>query len=715
MKSKTTLRLAALIAGGILMLTACSSKQEKNAQITPGEQSSIEYLCQELRDSADVLIKKGEDVDDIYTEFTWKSQADTFPAKFDLRERGVVTPVRNQSPYGTCWSFATMGASEASLLSTMGMNQEEYEKKYGKKMDLSEKHLAWFTATALPDREAYGEGEYPYDVSQAGEGLHQIPESDKSIYDNGGNYNMSVSSLASGIGVAQESEFPYESAQGTLDKDDDWSIPEENRFIQSFELKNANVLPAVAHILEDGSYQYRAEATEAIKSELLQGRAVGISFKADQSMPEQSIDEKRELMKAMLENVNDVDPDLLNEYIEIRIGAEDIKTLSDEKLDTMIRLRCHINDLPEDTYNLKEMDRATKEKVLVASAFGYPLDQLLELEKELSKTYMSFVGKDPVIFAQYTDEPQKANHAVTVVGWDDTFSRNNFRKGHRPPGDGVWIVKNSWGTEWGTDGYFYLSYYDQSLGGIQSFEFEDPSKTEGIKSYSILEHDMMPAEMISSVLYDKPVYCANVFEVEMDSVLEHISVMTGDVDTSVTAYIYLLDDPKAGLSDGKLLDTVTQVFRFAGYHRMDLSTNFALKKGQKIGIALLERVPGKDGEKYALVSTSSIGEKGMKEYNDKYAQGMDLQRYCIGLVGPGQSYVSFEEGRWIDWSEIVKTISESSEECSWMAYDNLPIKCYTYPLEDVEKAHDLSEKVNKNGNEAAICPECGFVVEYTDH
>ena len=81
----------------------------------------------------------------------------------------------------------------------------------------------------------------------------------------------------------------------------------------------------------------------------------------------------------------------------------------------------------------------------------------------------------------------KADHAVSIIGWDDNYAANNFENsyGGIPKGNGAWIIKNSYGTEYyankdgklsptkdseytipikmGDKGYYYVSYYDSQI------------------------------------------------------------------------------------------------------------------------------------------------------------------------------------------------------------------------------------------------------------
>jgi C1A family cysteine protease len=74
--------------------------------------------------------------------------------------------------------------------------------------------------------------------------------------------------------------------------------------------------------------------------------------------------------------------------------------------------------------------------------------------------YSECFDSDTNSYCCYAATP--GNHEVTIVGWDDNYSASNFKLGG-PEGDGAWIVRNSWGSSWGDNGYFYVSYYDRSF------------------------------------------------------------------------------------------------------------------------------------------------------------------------------------------------------------------------------------------------------------
>ena len=90
--------------------------------------------------------------------------------------------------------------------------------------------------------------------------------------------------------------------------------------------------------------------------------------------------------------------------------------------------------------------------------------------------------------AYYMGSYQQANHAVCIVGWDDNYPKEIFNQ--HVMNDGAFICQNSWGTYFGDDGIFYVSYEDGVLGTCNEVytRIEDTDNYDNIYQYNLRTH-----------------------------------------------------------------------------------------------------------------------------------------------------------------------------------------------------------------------------------
>lgn len=515
-------------------------------------------------------------------------QAESYPAAFDLRDEGCVTPVKFQNPFGSCWGFAAIGAAESSILGSGLAAKEGYN---AQTLDLSEKHLAYFAASYLdfPSSPQHGEGTHHWEGTSSAD-----------IIGIGGSPVLATNAFASGIGPVYESlsdSYRYRGKAGRKDKrfidgafrnfsysaDDDWSLEPYERFIQSFVLSESYMLPSPSERDEDGGYLYNPAGTAAIKEQLLNKRGVEIGFCADTSSPNQEL-------------------------------GEDGQFLSTKN------------------------------------------------------------------WAQYTWRADFANHAVEIVGWDDNYPRENFPEDHQPPedlfpegrregatggGNGAWLVKNSWGSgeeqfpnrgegSWGllkgqdkgvynaetgkyeytaeqnaaNTGYFWLSYYDQTIESPEALSFDKATPEAG---YYLDQHDFMQVHFMWASGWKDEAKMANVFQAEVCQQLNEVSCQTTKPDTHVTYEIYLLPDNYFSPEDGLLVASMEADYHYGGFHKMAVRTvdafgseKLVIQQGQFYSIVVTQRTA--DG-KYAVSTPVGYGDDTL------------FQHYDVGIINPGESFI----------------------------------------------------------------------------
>lgn len=286
---------------------------------------------------------------------------------------------------------------------------------------------------------------------------------------------------------------------------------------------------------------------------------------------------------------------------------------------------------------------------------------------DVTDSYMRYVA--PVTYAQYTYEYQSANHVVCVVGYDDTYSKENFVEGHQPPGDGAFIVKNSWGEDWGLNGYFYLSYYDQSLAEAYSLEFDvstyDGSEIDADKEI-VDQYDYLQANFVLAYTEDDPAWYANVFTSSQKQQLHTIATYVCDDNAKVTYKVYKLTaNASSPLDVQGTLDKPaaegTYVSDYEGYVTIDLDSPLNLAAGEKYAILFSQDT--REGDSVTPVPL---------QWDNSYTEN---ERYgAITVINEGESFYSSDPTTaWKNWT---------TNTANGYAYDNYCVKGYATSMTD---------------------------------
>ncbi|HOT03412.1 MAG TPA: lectin like domain-containing protein [Methanolinea sp.] len=176
-----------------------------------------------------------------------------------------------------------------------------------------------------------------------------------------------------------------------------------------------------------------------------------------------------------------------------------------------------------------------------------------------------------------------ANHAVVIVGWDDSYSRTRFSTA--PPGDGAFIVRNSWGEDWGEYGYCYVSYYDTCIGRPSAqFLSEDASNYDRVYQYD-------PFGWVTSVgVGGDSAWFANVFTSTQKEELKAVSFYTPVPNAQYQVEIF---NDVGTTPRGRSPSLVQQgSISYAGYHTIPLLSSVPLQKGQKFSVIVKLTTPG---------------------------------------------------------------------------------------------------------------------------
>ena len=197
---------------------------------------------------------------------------------------------------------------------------------------------------------------------------------------------------------------------------------------------------------------------------------------------------------------------------------------------------------------------------------------------------------EPSTAAYYSNDTyiEKTNHGIALVGWDDSYPVTNFPEKrdyegnithHRPSRPGAWIIKNSWGEESGDNGYYYVSYEEESLCDGVAYVMETAPANETIYQYDPLG---CLTFLIANEI-DGPVHIANMFVAksnanQIDSVAFYTAVR------NQTADITIKTGNTSSPDTGKKALTQRVTLPKQGYNTVKLSSPVRITPGEKFSV-----------------------------------------------------------------------------------------------------------------------------------
>ncbi|MFG6392895.1 MAG: Ig-like domain-containing protein [Lachnospiraceae bacterium] len=210
-----------------------------------------------------------------------------------------------------------------------------------------------------------------------------------------------------------------------------------------------------------------------------------------------------------------------------------------------------------------------------------------------------------------------ANHCVTIVGWDDNYSRNNFR--NRPSGNGAWLIANSYGPKYNDNGYFWLSYDEPSICDIFTFDVEPVSNYDNNYQYDGIGYGD------TVYIKNKSIQGANVFTADKDSAqsLKAVSFYTLTDKQAYTIKIYKNVSGKSPTKGTLVKECTTNgTAKLSGYHTIPLSSSCKLDAGEKFSVVITYKYNSSNGSQaYLPIEGQDIPASSVKySYSSKKGQ-----------------------------------------------------------------------------------------------